>query len=685
MDRTVIDTWKAEEKEFGEKLHTKLTVLTTLIQPPTEDFKKCFVPDMFLKPNQKAFFHVMHYLFTLLDPLEFKKRFYWPIADKKSEANFRSSTVQYLMHLNEKHNLQWANVKSYLVVMPGGMKFIVFLLDLVDFIVKELIKQREKPILGDMTREQFSEFSIDRMRAQNKIHKEYASRYVKAIDLQIANLKENTENLWKHINSISFPNVKTSELFDDSVLSEFAASNRQLFKNRIQQKVEKIVSIEEPLKELKEKLDRFQNHEAGVKYDKEMVKRSLLKLKVLYPDLEVGSLMHGSDLQMGTLLKAFNRIYPDLECNIIAVDQQGNRNDFIGKELLTLKTDILQVETQTTKFLSSISGEFKNPQTKIITPVRQNSTAPNGASILFSKFVNTPPIKLDMIDNKMNTNPRLPFLDDFAMERSIESFCFINQQNTLFPAPPRSAKKSHDTSVKLNQSTVGKSKIVDPLRLLRTLNKDTSKAKNSSRNLSSLQSKWKKHEDLFGREEADTSSIDIDGCKTMVSMSVEPPVDSNDNTTRNIYQVEIPPVNAVSDGNILFPRKISAVKKVQDASLNFQNLSTSPSGRLDPLVPFDIKEFPKILLNDRTILENLSSSSKIDFLDVFNADKSFGANEDINKSFRAKPKPSKAAAAADENNPNLSNILFDLKENDSSLNSDAIFDISDGVLKDVTM
>lgn len=676
MDRTIIDTWKAEEKELGEKLHNKLTALTTMIQTPTEDFKKCFVQDMFLKPNQKAFFQVMHYLFNLLDPVEFKKRFYWPISDKKSEANFRSSTVQYLMHLNEKHNLQWTNVKSYLVVMPGGMKFITFLLDFIDFIVKELIKQREKSILGEMTREQFSELTIDRMKAQNKVHKEYASRYIKAIDIQIASLKENTEVLWKTIRNISIPNVKPSDLLDDVFLSEFDSKNRHLFETRVQKSVGNMVAIEEPLKDLKEKLDRFQNHEAGAKYDKEMIKRSLLKIKSLYPDLEVGPMIHGSDLQMGTLLNAFNRIYPDLESNIVAVNEQGNRNDFISKELSTLKSDILQVETQATKFLSSIKDEFKNPQTKI-TPIRQNASTSNEASLLFSKFINTPPIKLDMTDNKLNNNARLPFLDDFAVERSIESFCFVNQQNTLFPTVQRSAKKNLDSSMKLNQSTVGKSKIVDPLKLLRTLNKDNSRSKNVSRNLSSLASKWKQHDDLFGTKneerESESLSTEIDAYKTVVSMTIDSP---KERTAKTLYHLELSA--GAPEANILFPRKISAVKKVQDASMNFQNLSTSPSGRLDPLVAFDPKEFPKILLNDRTILEtstSTSTSNKTEFFDIFNPDKSNSINEDINRSYRAKKK---TPVSADENDQNPSNVLFDFNEND------AIFDISDGVLNDVT-
>ncbi|KAM8701338.1 hypothetical protein ACLKA7_000695 [Drosophila subpalustris] len=123
----------------------------------------------------------MHYLFRILDPAEFKRRFYWPFTDKKSEANFRSSTVDNLKHLNEKHQLNWTNIKSYLVVMPGGMKFINFVLDLVGFVVKELTKQREKELSVEFDITTLRDLNVQSMSAQNTFMKEYASAYIDEI------------------------------------------------------------------------------------------------------------------------------------------------------------------------------------------------------------------------------------------------------------------------------------------------------------------------------------------------------------------------------------------------------------------------------------------------------------------------------------------------------------------------
>lgn len=44
---------------------------------------------MFIKANTPAFIHVSHFLFTMFDAKEFKRRFYWPIHDKSAENSYR--------------------------------------------------------------------------------------------------------------------------------------------------------------------------------------------------------------------------------------------------------------------------------------------------------------------------------------------------------------------------------------------------------------------------------------------------------------------------------------------------------------------------------------------------------------------------------------------------------------------
>lgn len=42
-----------------------------------------------MKSNTKAFIHITHYLFNIIDAKEFKAKFYWPITEKKYENSYR--------------------------------------------------------------------------------------------------------------------------------------------------------------------------------------------------------------------------------------------------------------------------------------------------------------------------------------------------------------------------------------------------------------------------------------------------------------------------------------------------------------------------------------------------------------------------------------------------------------------
>ena len=42
-----------------------------------------------MKTNTSVFIHITQYLFSIIDAKEFKKKFYWPITDKRSENSYR--------------------------------------------------------------------------------------------------------------------------------------------------------------------------------------------------------------------------------------------------------------------------------------------------------------------------------------------------------------------------------------------------------------------------------------------------------------------------------------------------------------------------------------------------------------------------------------------------------------------
>lgn len=52
-------------------------------------FLSKFFQGIFIKSNLNAFIQVTHFVFNIIDCKEFKKKFYWPIVDKKSENSYR--------------------------------------------------------------------------------------------------------------------------------------------------------------------------------------------------------------------------------------------------------------------------------------------------------------------------------------------------------------------------------------------------------------------------------------------------------------------------------------------------------------------------------------------------------------------------------------------------------------------
>lgn len=118
-------------------------------------------------------------------------------------------------------------------------------------------------------------------------------------------------------------------------------------------------------------------------------------------------------------------------------------------------------------------------------------------------------------------------------------------------------------------------------------------------NVSTLGSKWKQMEASF-------DEVPITPAKSHPINNYSPftPLNCNERTFIEwLPQPQLPTIEITN--NSLYGKKSQAVLKVLDASLNVLNLSTSPSGRLDALVPGPLAEpqqvMPRILLNDYTL------------------------------------------------------------------------------------
>ena len=174
-------------------------------------------------------------------------------------------------------------------------------------------------------------------------------------------------------------------------------------------------------------------------------------------------------------------------------------------------------------------------------------------------------------------------------------------------------------------TTLNRSKIIDPMQLLRSSSKkDTSKYKLTIPQVNIPN--WKHQQSLLLSDNDDdrptpSKNLNMNESHTktpsplLLQQSPITPFSSNDRT--RIARIQLHLDGSVGIGNSLsnattstslnYIKKLSAVKKVQDVSANLANLSTSPSGRLEPLVTVEDFTTPKLKLNDLSLNEfNLS-------------------------------------------------------------------------------
>uniref|UniRef100_A0A1A9WC28 HAUS augmin-like complex subunit 6 N-terminal domain-containing protein n=1 Tax=Glossina brevipalpis TaxID=37001 RepID=A0A1A9WC28_9MUSC len=232
MDRSMIAPYRAEEKELSVIIHQKLLGLIALY--PCSEVRKYLSDEMFIKPNQGAFYKIMSYLFRVFDIGEFKKRFHWPIRDKKAEEVFRSSTIEYLKFINEKYHLNWTGIKLYLAIMPSGLKFIRFLLGFINFIIQDLSKRNEKHLClnFELMERKMTEADIVTITKKDVLLKKYISTQLKDMNDVNVTLAKKSDNICKQLNMLATKTELDVQMLETSDnLSVLRGSKIEFFKN----------------------------------------------------------------------------------------------------------------------------------------------------------------------------------------------------------------------------------------------------------------------------------------------------------------------------------------------------------------------------------------------------------------------------------------------------------------------
>lgn len=109
----------------------------TLCYPSTEDFKRVFARDMFIKNNKTAFHQVIYYLLSILDPETIKVKIQsWPIYTPKREAQFRREVITYVKELIAFYEYpDMPLLMASHLISPGGYRFTLFILKLSQMVI----------------------------------------------------------------------------------------------------------------------------------------------------------------------------------------------------------------------------------------------------------------------------------------------------------------------------------------------------------------------------------------------------------------------------------------------------------------------------------------------------------------------------------------------------------------------
>uniref|UniRef100_A0A182R5S1 HAUS augmin-like complex subunit 6 N-terminal domain-containing protein n=1 Tax=Anopheles funestus TaxID=62324 RepID=A0A182R5S1_ANOFN len=301
------------EEQLDVAIYRCLHALTKRHQP-TDEFRAQFCRGAFLKSNTKAFIQVMHFLFNIYDAREFRKRFYWPIYDKGAENAFRTSTVEYVNHLIERGKLVgMEKIKAHVVVLPGGAKFMKFLLSLIRFVLQEELRRAK----GSGDTEPITKTRIAQMIASHKVWVDVGERISCTIHEDISVLTEKTRKIDALIETILQGSELAKQIPYEKLMQMWTVLINTQF--REQQKVrQRMQAIAKEFDRIVEKtVSKLKGNELSLSFTKDQLKDCL----------DSYSCQSGTDLHQLTqevyddngklnpikLLQLFENILPNVE------------------------------------------------------------------------------------------------------------------------------------------------------------------------------------------------------------------------------------------------------------------------------------------------------------------------------------------------------------------------------------
>ncbi|EDS37756.1 conserved hypothetical protein [Culex quinquefasciatus] len=569
---------------------------------PSEQFRAIFVKGMFLKPNTKAFIHVLHFLFNVYDVKEFRKRFYWPIYDKNAESAFRSSTVEYVNSLVERGKLDgMERIKAHTVVLPGGAKFMKFLLVLIKFVLKEELRRAgggatvaEGKIVSRRDVEGLVEYHREWDEIGAKM-REIVQKDLAAIQSRIGEVDELLEEMFRNCDG------PARQMSFEKLMQLWGTFNRKRFEENEERRQRMRVVTEEYNKVIVTARRKLEPKELTLGINEDDLKETLYRLEVLYPDNachfrevfdENGKIDAVKMFEILTFMlpevthhfASFSvRSVESLKFELKEISKVAVKSDTICHELASLR-----------RSLPFIDAKFQELDKQDELDELNNDLG------IRNKIFNTPPITLNFQEaTEGNTRPtskrnRLALLDDDQVHQlNLRMRILSSSICQAVPRTPRSARKPKPPSSP-NVFAVPKPARKEKMNPLSMLNKITAQGKpkstpqnlhpvNSTMNISSLSDISLRPEfssTLLGTPEKQLCPLNrrsINANETLTAPPPEPtPPFQPSPRLKSIYSEDKP----TPDPMFL----LGPPTKRRSSLLQLDQLQTSPSGRLEPLV-----------------------------------------------------------------------------------------------------
>ncbi|KAL1373418.1 hypothetical protein pipiens_018671 [Culex pipiens pipiens] len=461
---------------------------------PSEQFRAIFVKGMFLKPNTKAFIHVLHFLFNVYDVKEFRKRFYWPIYDKNAESAFRSSTVEYVNSLVERGKLDGLErIKAHTVVLPGGAKFMKFLLVLIKFVLKEELRRAggggatvaEGKIVSRRDVEGLVEYHREWDEIGAKM-REIVQKDLAAIQSRIGEVDELLEEMFRNCEG------PARQMSFEKLMQLWGTFNRKRFEENEERRQRMRVVTEEYNKLIVTARRKLEPRELTLGINEDDLKETLYRLEVLYPDNachfrevfdENGKIDAVKMFEILTFMlpevthhfASFSvRSVESLKFELKEISKVAVKSDTICHELASLRRSL--------PFIDAKFQEFDK---------QDELDELNNDLGIRNKIFNTPPITLNFQEvTEGNTRPtskrnRLALLDDDQVHQlNLRMRILSSSICQAVPRTPRSARKPKPPASP-NVFAVPKPARKEKMNPLSMLNKITAqgKPKSTSQNL----------------------------------------------------------------------------------------------------------------------------------------------------------------------------------------------------------